>query len=124
MSSEKKSTAEGDLGVTSKDLDADVSTLSDLHAQCMRKAQDFEAETKSRSEELHALAEAKKVISEAAGGADKISYGLDQVSFVQLAGHSKDGHFVAVRFVRDLARKQHSSALAQLASRMASTIRV
>merc|ERR1719329_286220 len=59
-SAETKAAAEGDLGVTSKDLAEDVNVLSQLHADCMAKASDFEAETKSRGEELKALAQAKK----------------------------------------------------------------
>jgi len=59
-SGETKATATGDLTVTSKALAADIATLEDLHKDCLTKAQDFEAETKSRTEELKALAEAKK----------------------------------------------------------------
>merc|ERR1719284_999535 len=51
-SGEKKATAEGDLAATSKELAGDVSTLADLHHNCMTKAADFEAEVKSRAEEL------------------------------------------------------------------------
>merc|ERR1719443_1828762 len=66
---EVKAAAEGDLAVTSKALAEDIRALADLHTDCMTKAEDFEVETKSRGEELKALAEAKKVISEATGGA-------------------------------------------------------
>jgi len=118
-SSEKKATAEGDLDVTSKDLAEDIKTLQELHHNCMTKASDFEAETKSRGEELKALATAKKIIKETTGGASDQSYGLDQESFLQMP----QGESRAVRFVRQLAKHQKSSALAQLASRMASTIR-
>ena len=57
---EGKATAEGDLEVTTKDLKEDIETLSGLHHDCVTKAEDFEAETKSRAEELKALATAKK----------------------------------------------------------------
>merc|ERR1719362_168597 len=59
-SGETKAAATGDLTTTSKALSADIATLEDLHKDCLTKAQDFEAATKSRSEELKALAEAKK----------------------------------------------------------------
>jgi len=59
-SAEAKATAEGDLAVTSKDLAEDNTALADLHQECMTGAEDFEAETKSRGEELKALATAKK----------------------------------------------------------------
>merc|ERR1719181_561007 len=69
---EKKSAAEGDLEVTQKDLKADIEQKADLHHDCMTKAEDYEAATKSRGEELAALAKAKKVIKESTGGAEDI----------------------------------------------------
>merc|ERR1719277_1848338 len=85
----------------------------------MTKASTFEAETKSRGEELKALAEAKKVIEEATS--------LAQTSFLQTARSGlTSGVDLAglelVRLVRDLARKQGSSALTQRASRMSSAM--
>merc|ERR1719413_172555 len=68
-SGQAKAAAEGDLAVTSKE---------DLHQNCLSKAQDFELETKSRAEELKALADAKKVLKESTGGADDIAYGFSQ----------------------------------------------
>merc|ERR1719361_2020278 len=89
---EKKANAEGDLDATSKELAADTSALSDLHEECMTKAQDFEAETKSRGEELAALAKAKEIIIEATGGA---------ASFAQL--EQRPANIEATRMVRELA---------------------
>merc|ERR1719382_67221 len=127
---EKKAAAEGDLAVTSKELEGDVATLGSLHRDCLTKAQDFEAAAKSRDEELKALAEAKKVISETTGGAETLAYGLNQnqVSFLQVARSALSSeadlaNFEAVRLIRDLARKENAPALAQLAQRMAATIR-
>lgn len=114
-SEEGKATAEGDLGVTTSDLEEDKNTLGSLHHDCMTKANEFETETKSRGEELKALATAKKIIIEATS--------LAQTSFLQISTKSDLVSFEAVRFIRDLGKKQHSTALAQLASRMASTIR-
>merc|ERR1719329_586163 len=57
-------TAEGDLEVTQKSLNEDLSALGKLHHDCMSKAQEFEAEVTSRGEELKALATAKKIIKE------------------------------------------------------------
>merc|ERR1719215_1497948 len=59
---EKKASLEGDLQITSKDLAADTTALGDLHHECMTKAEDFKAETKSRGEELAALAKAKAAL--------------------------------------------------------------
>ncbi|CAK0830759.1 unnamed protein product [Prorocentrum cordatum] len=124
-SGEKKAKADGDLSSTSEDLSVDVKTKADLHQNCMTKAQEFEAEVKSRSEELKALAEAKKALVDNTGAADSLSYGLNQVSLLQKLSSSVDlAHFEAVRFIRDLARKQNSKSLAQLASRMATAMRL
>ena len=109
------------LEVTSKDLAEDIETKSTLHQDCMDGAEEFELATKSRGEELGALATAKKVIAEATGGAAEQSYGLNQVSFLQISSGTGGA---AVRFVRDLARKSNAPALAQLASRMQSAMRM
>jgi chromosome segregation ATPase len=118
-SNEAQATAEGDLAVTTKDLDEDVKALATLHQDCMTGAEDFEEETKSRGEELKALATAKKVIAEATAGAAEQSY-----SFVQtrMSSSADLANFEAVRVVRDLAQKQKSTALAQLAARMAAAM--
>merc|ERR1719169_366255 len=68
-SQEAKANAEGDLDVTSKDLAEDIQTKSTLHQDCMNAAEEFELSTKSRGEELSALATAKKIIKESTGGA-------------------------------------------------------
>jgi hypothetical protein len=120
-SSEKQSVAEGDLEVTSKDLAEDVKTLSGLHQNCMTRASDFESATKSRGEELTALASAKKVIAETTGGAAGQTYSFLQISISSGADLAK---FEAVRMVKQLAKTQHSPELAQLASRMQSVMRL
>merc|ERR1719506_1592892 len=117
-SEEAKAAAEGDLDVTTKDLNEDVKALATLHQDCMTGANDFEAETKSRAEELKALATAKKIIKEATS--------FEQTSFLQRSKISTRAdlvNFEAVRFIHDLARKQHSTLLSQLASRLSSTVK-
>merc|ERR1719272_1793898 len=84
QSAEKKAGAEGELEVTTKELKADSSTLADLHHNCMSKASDFEAEQKSREEELKAIATAKKLVVEATKGASDQQY-----SFVQVASSAR-----------------------------------
>merc|ERR1719333_1434428 len=128
-SQEKKAGAEGDLEVTSKDLDEDIKTKSTLHQDCMNAAEEFELSTKSRGEELNALATAKKIIKESTVGAAGQSYGLNQISFLQVgraqvASGADLAKFEAVPFIRDLARKSKAPALAQLASRMESAMRL
>merc|ERR1719272_2346278 len=57
-SSEGKASAEGGLAATSKDLAEDIATKGSLHQECMNSAEEFELATKSRGEELGALATA------------------------------------------------------------------
>merc|ERR1719162_2892925 len=118
-SGEIKAGAEGDLAVTSKALAEDVAALADLHNNCMTKAQDFEAETTSRGEELKALAMAKKAVVESTAGATEQSY-----SFMQMSSRSDLSKTEAVQFIKNLAKKQNAPALAQLASRIASAVRL
>lgn len=133
---ETKATAEGDLAMTEKELSTDVKTKSTLKADCQTKAADFEAEVRSRGEEVAAIDAAMKALQEMTGGAEAITYGLTQASFLQIDADGADGHrhssiktsadlanFEAVRFVRNLARKQHSQVLAQLARRMSGAMR-
>merc|ERR1719282_213523 len=118
-SGETRAAAEGDLAVTTRALNEDVTALAGLHQDCMTKAEDFEAETKSRGEELKALAMAKKAVKDNTGGAGGQTY-----SFLQLQSSTDLKSFEVVRLVKDLARKQHAPALAQLASRINSAIRL
>merc|ERR1719326_1829206 len=103
-SNEAKAAAEGDLKVTSKDLSEDVTALGDLHQDCMTKAQDFEAETTSRGEELKALAMAKKAVKDNTGGASDQAY-----SFLEVSSDHTNGQ--VVRMIKDLARKQNAPEL-------------
>merc|ERR1719162_1927104 len=118
-SGEIKAAAEGDLAVTEKALAEDINALADLHSNCMTKAQDFEAETTSRGEELKALAMAKKAVVENTSGATEQQY-----SFLQIASSLDLRQTEAVQFIKDLAKKQHAPALAQLASRIASAMKL
>jgi hypothetical protein len=129
-SQEAKSVAEGDLEATSKDLKGDLGAKRSLHHDCMTAAQEYQAATTSRGEELKALAEAKKVIQETTGGAAGQTYGLNQMSFLQMSSRAKLrsgsdlAKFEAVRYVRSLAARYKNMALAQLASRMNSALRL
>merc|ERR1740130_59366 len=77
---------------------------------------------KSRTEELTAIATAKKILGETSSGAVGQSY-----SFLQSASSMTTRADLAnaeiVRLVKNLAKQQHSAALAQLASRIGAVIR-
>merc|ERR1719161_63607 len=85
----------------------------------MTKAQDFEAETTSRGEELKALAMAKKAVVENTAGATGQQYGFLQLSSTQDLHKTE-----TVQFIKNLARKQNAPALAQLASRISSAMKL
>merc|ERR1719491_567826 len=89
----------------------------------MTRANNFEAETRSRGEELAALAKAKQIIRETMSDSNYVSNsGVSSLQSSMSTGADL-AIFESVRFVRDLARKQHSNSLAQLASKMTSAMR-
>ncbi|CAK0865586.1 unnamed protein product [Prorocentrum cordatum] len=111
-SGSSKAEAEGDLTATSADLASDEETKATLHANCMDKAETFEAEQKSRGEELKALAEAKKVLVETTTGADAQSYSLLQTaSASHLTSGADLARYEAVRFVQGLAQRLEGEKL-------------
>merc|ERR1719272_74901 len=102
---ETKAVAEGDLAECTKNLNEDIEYLAKINNDCMTKAQVFETATGSRGEELKALAEAKKIITEATEGATDIVY--DAASFLQLSSesHLKSSVDVANLEVVNLVKK-------------------
>merc|ERR1719217_562945 len=120
---ETKAVAEGDLEVTNKGLAEDMAQLAETHHECMTKAQDFELATASRGEELKALAEAKKIIIGMTGGAAGQTYSFLQLNS-RLTTRADLANFEAVKFVKNLAQKFNSAALAQLANRMSAAARL
>jgi len=134
-SEQAKAIAEGDLAITSADLKEDEDTFRTLAQDCKLGKLDHKADTASRAEEAAALAAAKKILvtgDDTYTAAVVHTYGdaaLDQVTtFFQisrsdLVSSADLAQFEAVRFIRDLARKEKSPALAQLATKMSSIIR-
>merc|ERR1719277_2908915 len=131
-SSEAAAAAEGDLAVTTKDLESDEADLQALHSSCMQKAEDYETEKTQMGEELKALGVAKKAVEEKTAGATSQEYGLSQESSMSLLQVQRStlrsrrdlGSYEVVRFIRDLARKQGTTVLAQLASRVAAASKI
>merc|ERR550537_122889 len=123
---EKQATAEGDLAETVKELNTDKASLKTATTTCMTVAADHDATVKSRTEELNAIATAKKILSETTSGAVSQSYSLLQVSSQtssRLQTRADLANVEVVRLVKKLAKEHHSAALAQLASRIGSVIR-
>jgi len=123
-SAEAKASAEGDLANTVKDLADAKNSLKTTSDSCMQVAADHEATVKSRTEELAAVAEAKKIITESTSGAVSQTYSFVQVgSTMQLKTRLDLARAEVVTMVKKLADKHHSAALAQLASRMSAVMR-
>jgi hypothetical protein len=117
---EEKATAEGDLAITNKDLAAAKAELSQLSANCMTTAADHEASVAARAEELAVIAKAKKILEETSKGAVQQSYDFLQTKMLTSSDLHKSEF---VHLVKDLAKKEHSAALAQLASRIGAVVK-
>jgi len=123
---ESKAVAEGDLAETVKGLAEDKQALATASSTCMTVAADHEATVKSRTEELTAIATAKKVLSETSSGAVSQSYSFLQATSKtasKLQSRADLANAEVVGMLKKLAKQHHSSALAQLASRISSVIR-
>merc|ERR550534_256047 len=118
---EGKATAEGDLEETVKMLKETKDNLATASTSCMTTAADHEATVNARKEELKAIATARKILEETTSGAEGQTYSLIQLSRLQT--HADLTGLEVVQLVKQLARKHHSTALAQLASRMTAAIR-
>jgi len=106
--------------VTTKDLASSEADLAEASSSCMQVAADHEATVASRNEELAVIAKAKKILEEATGGAVGQSY-----SFAQLYLHSRADlkRSEVLTALQGLAKKHHSAALAQLASRISAVVK-
>merc|ERR1719215_2019324 len=118
---EDKATAEGDLAETVKLLENTKDDLATQSATCMQVAADHEASIKARNEELKTLATAKGILEKTSSGATSETYSMLQIARLQSSADLVG--LEVVQLVRQLAKKHHSSALAQLASRMTAAIR-
>merc|ERR1719160_475205 len=117
---EAKAIAEGDLSMAEKELAEDKKYLSELSTDCQQKAADWEVSTKSRAEELEALATAKKIISETTGGASEKAYGLLQQN--SKSKSTSDAADKVVSMLQTLGKSNKDVALAQLALRVKAAV--
>jgi hypothetical protein len=121
---EAKATAEGDLAQTNKGLADAKAALAAANADCMQVAADHEATVTGRTEELTALAQAKKILEATTPGAVSQTYSLLEVAAKsQLRTQIDLSNAEVVTMVKQLANKHHSAALSQLASRIATVFR-
>jgi chromosome segregation ATPase len=110
---EQKATDEGDLTMTTKELDEAQAGLAKTTQGCLQTAADHEATVRAREEELKVIAEAKKILQETTAGAVSQSYSLLQV---RTTADLKKQEVVAA--VKQLAKRTHSATLAQLSSKI------
>ena len=102
--------------VTNKDLADAKERLATAQSNCMQLAADHEATVKSRAEELAAIAQAKKILEDTAAGVVS-----QTCSLLQVATSSANSEVITM--VKKLAKQHHSSALAQLASKIEAVVR-
>lgn len=131
---EGKADAKGDIKVATKEEKSDSIALTTAKSDCMQTANDHEQSLKARSQEMKAVKEAREVLVSMTSDAASQSYSLVQKRsakgtkyfFLQLrstgemtlrAGFDAASSEV-VKMVKRLAKMHHSSALAQLASRI------
>jgi len=117
---EAKAIAEGDLSMAEKELAEDKKYLSELSTDCQTKAADWEVSTKSRADELEALATAKKIITETTGGASEKAYGLLQQASKDKS--TSDAADKVVSMLQGLGKTNKDVALAQLALRVKAAV--
>jgi len=125
-SQEAKAMAEADLARTDKDLTGAKDALELANSNCMQTAADHEATVAARTEELKVLAKATQLLQSSTAGAVGQSYSLLQLrqgQTSQLRTRADLANAEVVTLIKKLAQKHHSSALAQLASRIAAVLR-
>merc|ERR1740123_797037 len=124
---EVKATSQSDLDMTTKELANSKEQLATAQTTCVQIAADHDATVAARIQELKVIAEARKVLSDSSSGAVAQTYSFMQrgsssvhsslLSRADLAGRE------VIELVRRLAKKEHSSALNQLASRISAVAR-
>jgi len=105
----------GDLMIVARELQETKEALHSTQSKCMAKAADHEQSIKTRAEELRVLTQAKSTIQAtmSGGAAEKRTY-----SFVQVTAKTKEHDGTVVSLLKRFAKQQHSTQLAQLASRI------
>jgi len=119
---ESKATAEGDLTATVADLKATKEDLASIAETCDQVAETHEATVAGRAEELKVIAEATDVLKAQTGGAVEKTYSFLQLSST-MESHADLARHEVMTLVKKLAKKHHSAALAQLASRIGAAMR-
>jgi len=122
---EAKSIAEGDLGMTEKELASDEESLSHMSTDCQSKAADWEVSTKSRAEELEALKNAVDIIKAKTGGAESRAYDfLQQTVLEKTTTKAQDVGDHVVSMLQALGKSSGDLKLSQLAMRVHAAVQM
>merc|ERR1712203_542591 len=120
---EGKASSQSDLDMTNKELANSKKQLATAQSSCVKIAADHDATVAARNEELKVIAEAIKVLTDTTSGAEGQTYSLVQLEKSSLESRSDLAGREVLEMVRSLAKKERSSALNQLASRIAAVAR-
>merc|ERR1711920_1106141 len=120
---ESKASSQSDLDMTNKELANSKKQLATAQSSCVKIAADHDATVAARNEELKVIAEALKILAETTSGAEGQTYSLVQLEKSKLGSRADLAGREVLELVRSLAKKEHSSALNQLASRIAAVAR-
>jgi chromosome segregation ATPase len=117
---EQKARDTADLAATTKLLEETEAALASTQDECMKVAASHDESVVSRKQEMKAVHEAKKILMETSKGAAEETYSFVQLSSLRTSSDLKGAE--VVRFVKALAKKQHSQALSQLASKISALV--
>merc|ERR1740129_2188408 len=120
---EGKASSQSDLDMTNKELANSKKQLATAQSSCVKIAADHDATVAARNEGLKVIAEALKILTETTSGAEGQTYSFVQVETSSLKSRADLAGREVLEMVRSLAKKEHSSALNQLASRIAAVAR-
>jgi hypothetical protein len=106
------------------DLAAAEQALATAQSNCAQVSSDHEATVAARAQELKVITEAIEVLKSTTAGGVKQAYSLLQTSSgLRIRTHADLAKSEVLTMIKKLAKQQHSTALAQLASRVGAVLR-
>merc|ERR1719502_1736840 len=121
---ESKASAEGELAAAQADLKTAEQALATAKSTCAQVSADHESTVAAREEELKVIAEAVGILESTTSGAVGQAYSFVQVAVSSsMHTHADLAKSEILTLIKKLAKKHHSAALAQLASRIAAAAR-
>lgn len=115
---ERRDSAQGEVEEASKEIEQVSRYMNEITQDCQQSATEFELSKKAREEELQVMKKAKLILRDSMPSS--LLQTDDGYAFLQLASSSsgeRNNVIDAVQILRQLAKQERSSVLAQLASR-------